>query len=237
MWRTLKSLIILAIVPGALFAQVSATLLERNEGLDPYSAVRALESSREALLQAREAVDAALGEVDVALEALRAVASIQANPPRVEQQDREEQGAWLRSLTALSANVRAALNERLASFQPVVGDLQWAAFKALEFQKDSEAPQSDDDSGGEKEALLQPAILVREEDAPPFPRQAFPGDTLFQQDTAFSVPEAPQPPVAIPTASVTEAAKESAPSTGTVGDMPTISVDIEPALPLALPEK
>ena len=236
MWRTLKSLIILAIVPGALFAQVSATLLERNEGLDPYSAVRALESSREALLQAREAVDAALGEVNLALEALRAVAPPEANPPRVEQPSREEQGAWLRSLTALSATVREALNERLASFHPVVDDLQWAAFKALELQKDSEVPHSDD-SGGEKVASPQPAILVREEDAQPFPRQAFPGDTLLHQNTAFSVPQAPQPPVAIPTASVTEAANESAPSTGTVGDVPTISADIEPALPLALPEK
>ena len=219
MWRTLKILTLLALVPGGVLSQVSSTLPQPPGVRDLPSRVVALEKARDSLLQARQAVDAALAEVEVAIEALRALTEPAMDPalalrPAVSPL-RPAVSPQLSSLLEAATSLRKAINERLRASQPTVEELRWAACQALvrrDHAENDRAGSTEDSSSGERSsnreaaAPLQAAVL-REEDVHPFPALAFSG-TVGPVDCASVLPGAPLAPLTNPTASVTEAARD-----------------------------
>lgn len=218
MWRTFKALTLLSLVPGGVLAQVSSTLLETRGALDLRSQMAALEKSRESLLQARHAVDAALSEVERAMETLRALTEMGADSVRTFQPPATPRLRW--ALDAASS-LRSDFNERLRACQPVVEQLRWAACQALvrrdqagnEEVVDTESASTDGSPSGQESANggaaapIQAAIL-REEDARPFAALASSGAVVPVDPQLHAVAAPPSPPLESPTVSVSEAATD-----------------------------
>ncbi|MBI4604608.1 MAG: hypothetical protein HY721_21820 [Planctomycetes bacterium] len=134
MWRLRYVLVALVLVPARARGQVDVALLERDPEVELRSHVLALERSRQALLEAREAVDAALAEVDQTLAVLRASSlrpgrrSLAARPA----EPRARRGSWLRvllppSLEDTLERLGMAVTRELEGARPLIADLREAA--------------------------------------------------------------------------------------------------------------
>jgi hypothetical protein len=75
MWRLRYVLLSLVLVPAPLLGQVQVSLLVPGDAMSLGAQIQALERSREALLEARQSVETALGDVERVLETLRRSAS------------------------------------------------------------------------------------------------------------------------------------------------------------------
>lgn len=235
MRHSLFLLFTLTLLPAQGAGQSVAMLLDRDDARDLASVFTALERSRDALFQAREAVDTALIEVDHALGVLRGTAlarySSGAQPPSlwVEPAPVEvvAKRSWLEAAAVAITSTRQGLNHYFALWQPYLEDLRWAACLAHARQEALEPGEAPAEGPGESAEGIPAAVVFREEDLCPVLLRA-----PVRGENALNVAEIPQPPVSVPSVSTDEATLERSDQVVvSPAPMPSLPAATEPALP------
>jgi len=245
---TLSSILsVYFLAPANGMAQAVASLFERDDARELASTVTALEKSRDALLQAREAVDTALLEVDHALGVLRSAviarhtegtrpANLWSEPaPSAPGEGR----AWIETVSGALEAVRTALNERFAAWLPAVEEVRWAACVAHaasgESEKDAGRAPADDGSPGPGAPSAPLPAILREEDLKPRYAERLAQNERFGASEGLRDSSVPGLPVEEPSQSTAEAvgerAQEAIEAAPAIPALPTLAGASEPDLP------